>query len=306
MRITLDAPAFSGLVGQLGFTIYDGDDGITLVQARTTDDILESPAGSGMYSVEVADALLAGSVVRWDTGGDTPVYAQESFPESLDDYKSTSTFATSIANLANRAYALYPKGDLVQYRLMLTERWRQLVHRVGRIYSEVEDLVVPAGSWEVPLPADFREAHPFGVCLYASGEETVLEAAELDEVMEARIGLDPGTPTQFCFLDGVRLALLPIPDAEVTIRLHYDGEAPANLGLHDALPVQALYEDGLVAGAIAQMALNEGDYERYKIEHNRWDRTVTDWQNTQQRRARTMHSIPPLWGAPRTTLRSEG
>src|SRR4051812_41290245 len=72
---TLDnAP--TGLLGTLGLQIQDGA-GVAVV-GRTTTGIVESPAGSGVYTATVTAPTTSGAyVIVWDTGGSFPVFATE-------------------------------------------------------------------------------------------------------------------------------------------------------------------------------------------------------------------------------------
>lgn len=68
-------PIDSGLVGTIGVRIMDGQGATTT--ARSTDAIVETPAGSGIY-VATRTAPGAGDyLIAWDTGGDAPQYLSE-------------------------------------------------------------------------------------------------------------------------------------------------------------------------------------------------------------------------------------
>lgn len=66
----------SGLVGTIGVRVMDGLGGTTIT--RRTTNVVESPAGSGIYTaVLTAPALEGQYLIVWDTGGATPEYASE-------------------------------------------------------------------------------------------------------------------------------------------------------------------------------------------------------------------------------------
>lgn len=66
----------TGLVGTLGVRVMDGL-GATTVSRRTTG-IVESPAGSGIYTATLTAPSLEGQyVIVWDSGGASPEYASE-------------------------------------------------------------------------------------------------------------------------------------------------------------------------------------------------------------------------------------
>lgn len=66
----------TGLVGTLGVRVEDGQ-GDT-VTARTVGGIVESPAGSGVYTATLTAPSIAGQyVVVWDTGGSSARFAAE-------------------------------------------------------------------------------------------------------------------------------------------------------------------------------------------------------------------------------------
>src|SRR5687767_9561442 len=63
--------AATGLVGTIGVRIQDGQGNDTL--ARSTSGIVESPAGSGIYTATLTSPSIAGQyIVVWDTGSVSP------------------------------------------------------------------------------------------------------------------------------------------------------------------------------------------------------------------------------------------
>jgi len=77
MRITFD----TGIPGMTpAYAVFNSSG--TVFQARTGVGVTD--LGGGTYSVEVADATLAGRTVLWDTGDADPDYASESFPATLE------------------------------------------------------------------------------------------------------------------------------------------------------------------------------------------------------------------------------
>jgi hypothetical protein len=66
----------TGLLGTIGVRLTDGQ--TTTVTARSTAAIVESPAGSGVYTATRAAPVTADDyVVVWDTGGLAPTFAGE-------------------------------------------------------------------------------------------------------------------------------------------------------------------------------------------------------------------------------------
>jgi hypothetical protein len=66
----------TGLVGVLGVQVVDGVGGVTI--ARTTAGIVESPAGSGVYTATItAPAVVGQYLVTWDDGAGVPTFATE-------------------------------------------------------------------------------------------------------------------------------------------------------------------------------------------------------------------------------------
>ena len=86
MRITFD----TGIIGLApGYAVLNAAG--TVFQARTTVGVTD--LGGGTYSVEVADATLAGRTVLWDTGDDDPAYSSESFPAAATPVDLTDVLA---------------------------------------------------------------------------------------------------------------------------------------------------------------------------------------------------------------------
>src|ERR1035437_1156467 len=88
-------PTRSGLVGTIGIQIVQG--AVTLV-ARTTAGIVESPAGSGIYTATLTAPTTAGDyLVVWDTGGGTPTWLDENLTV-------TSTAVTPLVSTPDAPY----------------------------------------------------------------------------------------------------------------------------------------------------------------------------------------------------------
>lgn len=74
----------TGLVGTLGVRVMDGL-GATTISRRTTG-IVESPAGSGIYTATLTAPSAQGQyVVVWDTGGASPEYATDELLVTYDE-----------------------------------------------------------------------------------------------------------------------------------------------------------------------------------------------------------------------------
>lgn len=77
--VTMEATASgfnSGLVGTIGVRVTDGQGGTTI--ARTTSGIVESPAGSGIYTATFTSPSVVGQFeVVWDDGGSPATWAAE-------------------------------------------------------------------------------------------------------------------------------------------------------------------------------------------------------------------------------------
>lgn len=84
-------PTATGLVGTIGVEIVSGDTEIT---PRTTDGIIESPPGSGLYIATMTAPNWFGSyTIRWDNGADPPLYAIEGLTVSTGEIEFVPTVA---------------------------------------------------------------------------------------------------------------------------------------------------------------------------------------------------------------------
>jgi hypothetical protein len=205
--MTLDTYGWSGLVGSLGYTLYNQDD--TIYKTRTIAGIVEAPYGSGCYSVDVLDTDVAGRRVVWDTGGETPEYASESFPDDLSQYTSTLNIPRTLRRLALQAYSVYPKGDLGQYRLFVLDAWQQFVARAGGVYQRTVDLEVPT-TGTVRLPSDVRVIlDPPGVALVAAdGTVTSVLSPVSPRTARESVWTATGTPTGYYLVSATVLGLI--------------------------------------------------------------------------------------------------
>lgn len=302
MRIVVDTtPAWTGLTGTIGYTIYNGT---TVLQARTTAGIVELPAGSGIYSAEVADATLAGHWVVWDTDNGSPVYASESFPTNLAGWQSGATLARSIWNLAARAYVLYPKHDLLFYREWVRDAYLQLVHQAGAVYTRTATVALFDDQQTYDLPGDYRQMKPHGVTLW-QGAALFCELAylsERDATVEYLTDQASALSTGYWFPDATHLALHPIPvgvtDA-YTLQLKYDAEMPSDLTATASLPIPPHYETALIAYALWQAAMFIDGAEKFALlQQARWERGLKDWSNDAKARMGQF----PLQRKPYTSL----
>lgn len=85
LKIDLSAafgPAFTGLAGTVGYTIYDAA-GVVVV-ARTTAGIVELGVSGSYAAVDVTPPITARHVT-WDTGGGTPSFATEDLTNIIND-----------------------------------------------------------------------------------------------------------------------------------------------------------------------------------------------------------------------------
>lgn len=299
MRIICNTtPLWTGLVGTIGYTIYDGD---TVTTERTTSGISETPAGSGIYVADVDVADIAGHMVVWDTDNDAPIYAAEYFSSTLEGYTAGATLARNILNLAARARVLYPKADILLYRELVQEAFLQMVHEIGGVYSQVATIDLLGGEAEYALPGDLREVKPHGVVLLLS-DATV---RELSSTSEAEVRADyittpsrAGEPTAYYFPDDTHIGFDPMlaTATNYTVRVRYDAEAPADLTMTEGLPIHAIHERMLIAYAIAEVARMANDEGRMIVEERTWKRGLAQKGQARERR---MGEVPtrfaPYW-----------
>lgn len=97
--------ANTGLTGTIGVRLMDGIGGTSL--PRTTTGIIETPAGSGIYTaVLTAPATVGTYQVVWDTGGGSPTWAVEDL---------NVTYGSDLTTLANvRAFLQKNTADTAQ------------------------------------------------------------------------------------------------------------------------------------------------------------------------------------------------
>jgi hypothetical protein len=293
MRITVDTtPAWTGLVGQIGFTLYSGNDEY---QARTTAGITEVPAGSGIYGIEIDDAVLASKWVVWDTDNSEPIYASESFPANLGDYIVTpgATLARSIWNLAAKAHIIYPVSDIMLYREWIRDGYGLFVHECGNIYSKVAVITLANETQVYDLPADFRAMKPRGMRLLLSGVFSLeLESVSEEEMFESYVAQTGrrGSPRRYYFPDDRSIGFWPwlTTVSGQTITLAYDAEAPDTLKMTDALPIQPFLERALIAYGIWQATLAQEPTDavlaRRTMEERIWNEGLVRKQDAALRR----------------------
>lgn len=277
MQITLDTYNMTGLTGTLGYAIYNADH--TEFQARKTTGITEFPPGSGAYQAEEDAETLAGRLVIWDTGGVSPLYAQEFFATSLDETKG-AVITRSLRTLAHEASQRYSKGEYALWQTLLREAWRQFVHRCDWVSATTHTLTLVDGQRVYELPYDFKRMRRVVLELTEPKELTLTDEATVME--EAGWNTDEDEVAEYYFPDASHIAFIPVPDGvENEVTLYYFAEAPSEIDLDVGLAVPAVYERGLIAYATAEMAEAVGDSERDDIraarERKRWEQVIADW-----------------------------
>lgn len=295
MRCTLDTGGLTGLTGTLGYTLYNADG--TVYQARATAGITEVPASSGIYGVVVADDVLAGRMIVWDTDNGAPLYGSESFPEDLAGYLPGATVARSMATLATRAWILYPQGDPGQYLEFVQEGVQRFAHECLGLFTQTADLPTVARQEAYDLPADYHQLRPETLALYSGGVFVqALDFLEREEVLEDKSGLDTyGVPSGLYLVDGLRYALYPIPlVSSYTVRFQYDAGLPTSLRTSDPLPIPPVFERALIGYAVAQMAEMQGDAGRAEAFMARYQDGLNLWQRDSAIRQRTPSRIRPI------------
>lgn len=286
-------------LASVGYTIYNKDG--TVFQARKTALITEVPAGSGIYGAPETDASLAGRMVTWDTGGTSPLYATESFPEDLTGYTPGAKLALSIKALAKRAYRLYSKGDEGLYEMFLQYGWRDMLLRVGESVSDEEQFPLTAGTVYYNLPPNFRRMKQVKLIDNASSPAvvTVLPLTTEQEALESGTATNP--PQYYFYRDRNTIGFSPIPDDNyMEVNLYYDAGADADLAIDEELPIDHLYERGLLAYAISQMASVENDQTKAAVEFSIYEKALASWANDNIQRMERVTQAQPYWAFQRT------
>jgi hypothetical protein len=163
-----DAP--SGLVGVLGVAITDGDGGQPL--PRTTEGIVESPSGSGVYTASLTAPDEPGDyVIVWDTGGSEPEFTVDDLlvlaaPASGDRY-------ASVEDVERYTPARAPYGATGGRG----EHTRFMVEDLIVDASAEIDQALTAAGYPAPMPESATRARQFlraacAKCVAATIEET--------------------------------------------------------------------------------------------------------------------------------------
>jgi hypothetical protein len=175
----------TGLVGALGAQVIDRTGRV--VVARVTGGIIESPAGSGIYTASLLAPTVPGEyAVVFDTGTITP--------------ETTSAVALQVVALAPAAPALSPGavtlGQLTWLRALLDDRAAPSVERVVASGAETEFFV---------------SSPP----IYTGGP--VVVTATTPDGRSSSV-LDPGDYAVTPFGDGIQFAQPPAADTQLVIR----------------------------------------------------------------------------------------
>lgn len=92
----------TGLVGTIGVTLMDSHD--TVVQPRTTENIVEMAPGSGVYQYTGTAPDAPGPyLLLWDTGGDAPAYSSELMQVDPGSPYAPPGSPTTVADLTDLA-----------------------------------------------------------------------------------------------------------------------------------------------------------------------------------------------------------
>lgn len=196
-RIFNAGPLLTGLVGTIGYTIYNSNG--TTATARTTAGIAELITGSGIYYATVTYADDFDGATVWDTGGSGPVYYgnhgqnddTERYAERADTVLSSShgsglwtpklatwvlvdgptsaQGARSLRELATRAFELFSPNSEVpsegQYLIRIEEAWRHLVDQCPGVYRQTVEIPLSLSVREFSLPLDCLEPVKNGITL---------------------------------------------------------------------------------------------------------------------------------------------
>jgi hypothetical protein len=117
-----DAPP--NMVGTIGVQVQDGQ-GVATVP-RTTDGIVESPAGSGFYTATLTAPLDVGQyLIVWDTGGTEPEFAVEELLVEASIADDVEVFLDGILGKAavnDTTYTAEMKQRAIEVALTAIER----------------------------------------------------------------------------------------------------------------------------------------------------------------------------------------
>lgn len=156
--------ASTGLVGTIGVRIVDGQGGTTL--ARSTASIVESPAGSGIYTARIVAPATAGQyVVVWDTGGGSPTWASEDLTVSSSSPAASVPSGLDLCALADVKALMQKSGgnaasqdSLIQ---TLITRWSTKIMRdYGREFVPGGPLGLPAVNATRTLEYAWGDQYP--------------------------------------------------------------------------------------------------------------------------------------------------
>lgn len=142
----------TGLVGTLGVRIMDGQ-GATVL-ARATTGIVESPAGSGIYTATLTAPTTAGQyVIAWDTGGATSTWASEDLTVTSSAVVAAVPTGLDLCTLADVRALMQKSGtDVAQDALIAS-----LITRVStKIMRDTGREFVPGGPDGLPATAATR------------------------------------------------------------------------------------------------------------------------------------------------------
>lgn len=129
----------TGLVGTVGVRVMDGQGGTTT--ARSTSGIVESPAGSGVYTATITSPSTAGQyVVVWD---DTATYVPEDLVVGYTAPSVASLSGVDLCTVAQvREWLQKPGGDTAQDTVI-----QNTITRASRaILTYLDREVVVSGS----------------------------------------------------------------------------------------------------------------------------------------------------------------
>lgn len=133
----------TGLTGTLGVSIIDADDS-TVVVARTTEGITESPADSGAYTATLTAPAASGSYrVYWDTGTVGPATT------ALEDLTVTATLTGSFAtadDLAARLGLTFTADEQTRATMLLDQASSLIQDETKQTISQVTDDVLTMRS----------------------------------------------------------------------------------------------------------------------------------------------------------------
>lgn len=262
----------TGLVGTIGVRVTDGVGGTTI--ARTTSNIVETPAGSGVYVATLTAPTNVGQYqVTWDDGGSPTTWAAEELTITATGTQTVTPSTGVGLTFAQLLTEFYARGfDYLNDGGAGTTRAKRFINQSYMEILEMDDWPFLQTSVSVQTPAIISDLGTIESVVNTTADRGV-EFIDRRSLVEFSPSMnETGTPSWAYITNGTTLNTYPLSSDFMTVRyLRLAGELADD---DDQPEIPSRYQYAIIDYACARAYMDSDNPEMAAIARRDGDALV--------------------------------